>query len=241
MNNIKEVRKRNNTFYVELDHSSRDHFWSHYYPQWENETFDVFDRYVKPNSIVIDIGAWIGPTVLYNSSLGADVIAVEADKGSLFCLKNNIHLNQFNVTVIEKAIYKDNMGVYFGENLFRDDGMNASTSQIVSESSNKQKYKTETITFSEIVNKYVSSNVSEEDKPISLIKVDIEGGEEHILREVLEYSFKNRIPAYISFHLSWWSKEGRENFQNNYKSLFSSYGQDIEKVVKDPFVSLLFI
>lgn len=231
MNGIRQVNKRDESFYVQIDNSSRDNFWLSNYGTWENETFEIFDAYVKPNTIVLDIGAWIGPTVLYLVSLGADVIAVEADQEAANVLRNNINLNQFQVKVIEKAIYKDNHGVYFGENLFRNDGMNASTSQIVTESSGKPKYKIDSITFTELL-QYV-------DKETSLIKVDIEGGEEHILKDVLDFSFKNNVPAYISFHLTWWSQEGRNKFRE-YEHIFLEFGQNVEDVIRSPFTSILF-
>lgn len=232
MNGIRQVNKRDESFYVQIDNSTRDAFWLSNYSTWENETFDVFDEHVNPNTIVLDIGAWIGPTVLYLSSLGAEVIAVEADKDAANVLRNNINLNQFHVKVIEKAIYKDNHGVYFGENLFRNDGMNASTSQIVTEHSGKQKYKMESLTFVDLL-KYV-------DKEISLIKVDIEGGEEHILKEVLDFSLKNNVPAYISFHLTWWSEEGKTNFRQLFEDIFLDFGQRVDDVLTSPFTSILF-
>ena len=181
-----KINKRNKSFHVQLDGSLRDDFWVDKYQSWENETFDIFDSYVKPNTTVIDIGSWFGPTALYLSCLGAKVIAVEADRESVEVLKNNISLNAFQVKIIDKAIYKYNTGVYFGENIFRNDNLNvnmkANTSQIVSESCMKIKYQTESITFDELL-KYV-------DAEISLIKVDIEGGEEHILRDVLNFCSK---------------------------------------------------
>ena len=230
-----KINKRNKSFHVQLDGSPRDDFWLEKYLNWENETFDVFDSYVKPNTTVIDIGSWFGPSVLYLSSLGAKVIAVEADRESVEVLKNNINLNKFQVKIIHKAIYKYNTGVYFGENAFRNDNMNvnlkANTSQIVSENCTVIKYQTESITFDELL-QYV-------DTEISLIKVDIEGGEEHILRDVLNFCSKYNVPAYITFNLSWWSEEGRTNF-HEFKDLFSLFNKDVQQVINSPVISLVF-
>ncbi len=231
LSRIREINKRGKLFSVELDKSSRDIFWLSYYSNWENDTFDIFDKFVKRDSTVIDIGAWIGPTVLYSASLGAKVIAVEADKAAIKSLKNNILLNEFDVKVIEKAIYKDDHGVYFGENLFRNDGMNASTSQIVSVDSSKEKYVIDSITFSQLV---------KDVENVCLIKVDIEGGEEHILKEVLEYALLHSVPAYISFHLTWWSVEGKNSFKD-FENLFSKFGHSINFIIENPFESLLFV
>lgn len=240
-NSIRKINKLDKSFYVEMDGSSRDNFWINHYPGWEPETFQIFNKYIKKDktdvqrsfTTVLDIGAWIGPTVLYSSLLGANIIAVEADRDSAITLKNNIGLNSFNnIKVIEKAIYKNNQGVYFGENLFRDDGLNASTSQIVTEDSKKEKYLVPSVTFSELVENIEPSN-------ISLIKLDIEGGEEHILEEILNFCLKYSVPAYISFHLSWWSDEGQRNF-SKYDDLFSKFGHNVNEIIRNPFGSLVF-
>jgi FkbM family methyltransferase len=234
LNSVRKVTKLDKSFYVQLDGSHRDNFWTAHFPNWEPETFQIFNKYVKSDTFVLDIGSWIGPTVLYNSLLGANIIAVEADFGSSATLKNNIGLNSFkNIKIVEKAIYKNNEGVYFGENLFRDDGLNASTSQIVSQDSKKEKYLTESITFSELVKDIDPKN-------ISLIKLDIEGGEEHILEEILNYCLEYSVPAYISFHLSWWSEEGKKTTFSNFSKLFNSFGHNVNEIVQNPFGSLVF-
>lgn len=237
MSHIKEINKRSVKFHVEMDGSNRDEFWNNIYSEWEEDTFDVFDEHVKPNTTVIDIGSWIGPTVLYCGKLGANIVAVEADKEAVFCLRNNLNLNKINYKLIEKAIYKDNNGVFFGENVFRDDGLNASTSQIVSSDSNKTKYKIESITFKEIIESVKDLN---EDNKISLIKVDIEGGEEHILKDLLEFRLGNIVPMYISFHFSWWSEEGKKSFVSSFSKIFSDLDQDVKNVIEEPFTSILF-
>jgi FkbM family methyltransferase len=232
------VHKNEKQFYVQIDKSHRNKFWLDVYKDWEAQTFNVLDEYVKKDRTVINIGVWIGATTLYCATLGAKIIAIEADRESCVTLKNNISLNNFeNIKVIEKAIYKDNNGVLFGENLYRNDGMNASTSQIVFEhtfeNSNKYKYKIDSITFAEVVR-----NVNN----ICLIKVDIEGGEQFILREVLEYCYNQNIPAYVSFHYTWWSSENQASF-SSFQSIFSLFGYSnlIDEIIDSPFRSILFV
>ena len=36
---------------------------------WEPQTFEVFERFLRPDRSYVDIGAWIGPTVLYGAML----------------------------------------------------------------------------------------------------------------------------------------------------------------------------
>lgn len=61
---------------------------------WEPRTLDVFDRYLNNESIYYDIGAWIGPTVLYASRTVREVYAFEPDPTAYSYLLTNLRLNQ---------------------------------------------------------------------------------------------------------------------------------------------------
>lgn len=210
---------------VELDGSeTREGFWKNYYSNWEPDTFRVFDRYAKDNEVAIDVGSWIGPTVLYLAQKCQRVISIEADYQASSMLKRNIKYNSIEnkVKVIEKAIYRDDRGVWFGPNTAReDDGLNASTSQIISnnEHANSHNYFTPSITWLQVVKHLRLSET------VCLIKVDIEGGEEFILRDVLRWAFAHGVPAYISFHYSWWKEQNLERFQD----LFELFGMNTVK------------
>lgn len=60
---------------------------------WEPRTLDVFDRYLNRESIYYDIGAWIGPTVLYASQTVREVYAFEPDPTAYSYLLMNLRLN----------------------------------------------------------------------------------------------------------------------------------------------------
>ena len=47
---------------------------------------------------------------------------------------------------------------------------------------------------------------------IGLIKVDIEGGEENIMDDLMKFSSKHKIPVLLSFHLSWWKDQNINRF-----------------------------
>lgn len=61
---------------------------------WEPRTFDVFDRYIDDTVTYIDIGAWIGPTVLYAAQRAAHAFAFEPDPVAFAELEQNIALNR---------------------------------------------------------------------------------------------------------------------------------------------------
>ena len=68
---------------------------------------------------------------------------------------------------------------------------------------------------------------------ISLIKVDIEGGEEYILNDLYDIHIKNNTPLYISFHYLWWNDKNLNRF------IFLSEQQK-KNIIEFPFISLLF-
>uniref|UniRef100_A0A6C0KUL4 Methyltransferase FkbM domain-containing protein n=1 Tax=viral metagenome TaxID=1070528 RepID=A0A6C0KUL4_9ZZZZ len=206
-------------------------FWTgHFNYDWENETFDVLDQFLSTEKVFIDIGSWIGPITLYATSLSKRVIAVDADIQSIKDLESNCKVNSNgNVAIINKAIYnKSGAKVNFGKNRFLGNSkLNDSTSQIL-DSLSLDAYEIETITLEELI---ANNNLVPSD--ISIIKVDIEGGEENILQDIFDFSSKHNVRAYVSFHYSWWSDKNLNRF------VFLSQQHKLQ-IANDPFSSILF-
>jgi len=60
---------------------------------WEPQTFEVFQRFLRPGCSYVDLGAWIGPTVLYGALLARSVHALEPDPVAFAELRTNVSLN----------------------------------------------------------------------------------------------------------------------------------------------------
>jgi FkbM family methyltransferase len=60
---------------------------------WEPSTFAVFQKYVTNETIVIDFGAWIGPTLLFHGQLSRHSYGIEADPKAYATLETNVLLN----------------------------------------------------------------------------------------------------------------------------------------------------
>lgn len=88
--------------------------------------------------------------------------------------------------------------------------------------------------YSLINSKLNDYNIKDIDvKEISIIKVDIKGGEELILNDLLELYLKNKIPILINFYYDLWVNKDLNRFQllsNEYKSIIS----------QTPLTSILF-
>jgi len=232
-NKYLKIYKNNELFLIENNESNQNlSFWKNDYSKWENETFEIFDKYLSQNKIFIDIGGWIGTTAMYGARKSKHVYSIEADNYSVNDMMINLKTNcKNNYTLINKAIFNaDNIKIKFGKNIhLKNSKMNDSTSQIYSDDmTTDEYYLAETITIRNIIEKY-QINLSE----ISLIKVDIEGGEENILNGLFYLHSQYNIPVYISFHYTWWKDKNLNRF-----TFLSS---NIKKqIISNPFTSILF-
>jgi|DEB19_MinimDraft_2_1074335.scaffolds.fasta_scaffold00916_10 FkbM family methyltransferase len=204
---------------------------------WENDTFRVFDMVKDSNKTAIDIGTWIGPTVIWLSKNFKNVIGVEADKVAISALKGNLKSsNCNNVEIIENPIYsKSNVKLFFGSNTNIQAELGDSTSQLKNESTNNQDSEALTVTLSDII---------KNPEDVSFIKVDIEGGEENIIPELFETCSKYKYNLWISFHYPWWKDSNIERFEKYFAlaknpSMPGDERNIVEFVKKYPFGSIL--
>lgn len=114
--NKTKITRNGRSFNVAGSYSSR--WFSNSFPKWEASTFKVLERYGGDGGVYLDVGAWIGPTVLYSAHLFDHVIALDADPVALERLDMNIAANDFdNITVVKKALGNVNAkSVMFGGN-----------------------------------------------------------------------------------------------------------------------------
>jgi FkbM family methyltransferase len=228
-NKIIPIKKRDEIIIIKLDNSNNDNFWVNIFPYWKNETFDIFDRYLDKNKQFLDIGAWIGTTCIYASRKSSYVVCVEADPISIKKLHYNIFINECNtkIDIEPSAIYNEKKEIIFGPNSFSEtSSLNDSMSQIKNTITKTDDIFIKTIRLSDIIIKYNLNN-------LSLIKVDIEGGEEYILNDLYNYGKEYNVALYISFYYSWWNDKNLDRFlflDSNHKNT----------IYNNHFISILF-
>ena len=207
------ILKNNHNFYVNGLYSM-NWFSNNKLDTWEQDTFQVLEYYKnKKDGIYIDIGAWIGPTVLYAANIFSKVLAIEPDPIALERLEENLKVNNFkNINVIKKALSNSNSKSKFGGN---GELGNSESTLLVSyddySSWGGHRSKTEreldiieveTITIETLL---LQQNIIP--SYISLIKMDIEGGE-LILVPYLKNFLKEYKPVfYISLHYGFLKEE----------------------------------
>ncbi len=175
--------------------------------KWEPETFHIFDHYKNNDGVYIDIGAWIGPTVLYCANMYKKVIAIEPDPVAIVEFKKNMGVNNFtNIVLIEKGLSSENGVTQFGGNGSLG---NSESTLLISDKENYLSYhgrhtqchthneivEIETITIEKLIE---SQNINPNN--ISLIKIDIEGGEKILVPALVNFLNNYKPPFYISLH-----------------------------------------
>lgn len=136
---------------------------------WETDTLAALEEAVSPGCDVLDIGAWVGPTVLFCGALGADrIVAVEADPRAIDLLRGNLAANEAiaaRVRVVAAAASPDGAPVRLGAARKRGDSM---SSALLAGSADV--WEAPGITPSDLLAKLEGSG------PL-VVKIDIEGGE----------------------------------------------------------------
>lgn len=174
-----------------VDDSIRNAFWNNVANDWwEENTFKIFAKFLDKNHSYIDLGAWIGSTVLYGCQLAKHCYAIEPDPIALNQLSKNIDLNpnlKDKISVFEFAAWDENTTIKLG---CRDMG-NSETSIY------ELKAKQEIIVDAKRLDDFIKEhNISD----CNFIKMDVEGAEVNILPTIKQFLELNKPTLHLSLH-----------------------------------------
>ena len=177
-------------------------FWGDYESgSWEPGTRARIEEFVSADSTYVDIGAWIGPTVLWAAPLCKRVVAVEPDPVARACLAANC-AHYRHIDIVGAAIGPETGRAQFTPH---SSGWGASMSRLVG--AGVPISSTWSTDLAEEVDCYTLPDLFElyaiED--VALLKMDIEGGEAEILEEVCPFLAERGIPFLCSLHKDWWN------------------------------------
>ena len=183
------ISKNSQKFNVICSNLRYYNFWNQY-PEWENETFKIFDKFLKYEFSYIDIGSWIGPTVLYGCQKSKHCFALEPDPVAYKELLKNIGANPIikeKISVFQKCI-ADHNGVF---KFYPRDGIlnNAGGSSSSLSGDGKYFWEVSGNTLSEFI---ISNSI----KNCNFIKIDVEGAEFMIISNSIEF-LKNFKPTLL--------------------------------------------
>lgn len=175
---------------------NRRSFWDRFNAGvWEPETHAFYKKYVNPAKEIIDIGGWIGPTMLIAYSYNPKKIhVVEADPANYQILKMNCRKN-----FLEDKVELHNLCISDKTGEIRSFGYtDESNSDTSTKSLGGQRVKVLTVSFLDFLKSRDLSNVN-------IIKIDIEGAE-ILIAEGLDYI--SRFPGIhvlLSIHTPFWA------------------------------------
>ena len=164
----------------------QDHwFWKEYNETgWEQQTLEVYNKYLTKDTVYIDIGTWLGVTIFYANEIGCkDIYGVEANPLSYQLSRNNLQLNNINAH-LENIAITDKMGmVHFGS---------TNTNDTSSASSLKgDRFLVQGKTLTEYLKDKPKDNL--------FVKIDIEGAEELIVPELEQINGYIWLSVHVPF------------------------------------------
>lgn len=189
----RQVNMRGRTFTVEdLPLSEGFDFWTNAYESgWETDTHVILDQNLTSDTVLFDIGAWVGPFTLYSSPLCRSIISIEPDPTAFDMLEKNVQYNNVqNSTLLRKALW-DGSDVTLGVKESGDMG-DSMTSILYSACS--RTITVPSVTFAELVDEFDINPAK------VFIKMDIEGAEADALLMNWDFIFTNRPPMWLSLH-----------------------------------------
>lgn len=202
------IHKKGVNFKVNTDPYFQE-FWNNFH-SWEPETFHIFDRFLNKQHSYLDIGAWIGPTVLYGVNRAKHVYAIEPDPIAFQELLKNMQLNpgiSSNVTCINAALDEKSGHI----KLFKRCTMGDSSSSMIPTSTDDYCI-VNAITIEDLALEY-----------INFIKMDIEAGEYFLIPALNGYLKKIRPTLCLSLHPPFLQEAQTLRKSMNMKTKFDSY------------------
>lgn len=183
-------------------------FWNDFASgKWEPSTFRIFDKFLKPDDRMLDIGAWIGPTALYASQKVKEIFAFEPDPIAYHGLIQNLSLNNTkNVVPYPIAVSDDWKGLNFGIKNRLGDSMSSELW------AHKDGMQVPAVPFEALI----------VDIEPDFIKIDIEGGEKFIFKGSALMLETLKPTIHLSLHTPWMT-EDLEGFKNAIKAGIGFY------------------
>lgn len=182
---IMQIRRGDSVFRVHpQDHAEFWHLVNS--GKWEPETFVVFDRFLDPRRSYIDIGSWIGPTLLYGYAKARKAYGIEADPIAFSELAANVALNDpANVTILPIAITPGAGKTSFGS---RADGGDSESSLLFS--GERTVWQVDGIRLQDLVEQHGIEDCT-------FLKMDVEGGEYSIIPSSADFLRRKFRPTIL--------------------------------------------
>lgn len=205
------IKKHEISFHAdENDTCNNPDFWNLVNSNtWEPNTFKIFKFFSNENKNIVDIGAWIGPTVLYAANLFNKVYAIEPDRVAHRILYN-IEKNKYENIIVFNGAINDYNGITRMGNTSSEG--NSMSSLLFS---NHNCWDCECRTLKSFFHQFRVKNCE-------FIKMDVEGSETIIIPDSVDFLNSFDHTLYISIHTPYF-KSPVDDFNKLIESLKKIY------------------
>jgi len=211
--------------------------------RWEPELYDALQKHLRPDSVLADIGAWIGPTAIFAARRCRKVYCFEPDPEAYRFLLWNVRLNglqnvvPFNVALAAEAGIRRMVSPA--------GGLGDSKATLLPVLDASSGVDVPCIRWSEWL---ALPGVERPD----FIKIDVEGGEFELLPTMGDYLLRERPTLHLSLHLPLLPEKDREHALaallvavGHYKGSYREDGtpveaEEIKRVARTRLCSFLF-
>lgn len=159
--------------------------------RWEPHTYKILSRFINSDTVYCDLGAWIGPTVIYAAKRCRQVVCFEPDPVAYRHLCWNIEMNELQNVMFFNIALADRTAIQRMSSFRRHLG--DSMTSLLAHGQGKNSVDVLTLTWEKFI------DISKIDK-INFLKIDIEGGEFALLPTLKEYLSRHRPIVYLSTH-----------------------------------------
>lgn len=168
--------------------------------RWEPETFTILDKYLSKDSVYCDIGAWIGPTVIFAARKCKQAYCFEPDTIAYRFLLWNIALNNLKNVLPNNIALSDKEGIETISSLGTELG-DSMTSLLGDDSS-------ESINI--LCMRWDNWRTFVKPGRIDFLKIDIEGAEFDFMPSIKDYLEQEMPIVYLSLHAPFFDEKLRE-------------------------------
>jgi FkbM family methyltransferase len=192
--------------------------------EWERYTYRVLDKFLNEHSVYCDIGAWIGPTVLYAASKCKTVYCFEPDRVAYRYLLWNIHNNNLRNVMPTHAAISDTTGMAamasFGV------GLGDSMTSLLNEDKSKESVDVFCMSWKQWEETFQPGK-------IDFMKIDIEGKEVDLLPAIKDYLVQYKPTVYLSLHAPFFDRSVRKEKMERIVDAMSGYDRCLNEKLED--------
>lgn len=214
-------------------HSGDRGFWiDTYFDAWEAETLLRMKSVIKEGTTFCDIGAWVGPTAIYASKLGADVTCFEPDPAAHERLLFNLRMN------VPGRVKPFNLALGGSDGVRRL----APFAAVLGQSGSSFYAPADKAESAQVLALSWSSACSLLAlPPFDTVKIDIEGGEAELLPEMMPLLRQHRPYLLLATHWGFVPMERRPALEEAIAELSEIYRTNVDmEAVKSAYPSLFF-